>query len=143
MCSLKITYENLPSMMELLRNLNVRPIRTIGSVTILTTVGTPERRLYVIGKVKCPYCREHIDLYVVKHDTVSGPRIVQCDGEFKTHMETKHPEFSKEWIACRVESYSRSSFHKVTRYYCQRCGYRSRRYADTLIHIIQEHGFGT
>ncbi|RLF25956.1 MAG: hypothetical protein DRM97_00165 [Thermoprotei archaeon] len=65
------------------------------------------------------------------------------DSDFKNHMELRHGEdFRREWIKEVREPYQPGSWHRVKRYVCLRCGFKSRRYADVLIHIVVEHGFG-
>ncbi|MGC8543014.1 MAG: hypothetical protein ACP5NQ_03650 [Vulcanisaeta sp.] len=98
-------------------------------------------RQFLSGVVKCPFTNREFKLYITPHTDQVRLGFVQHLGGFNDHI-VKVKEYS-QWLIVRIESYSRNSFHKRKYFVCARCGYKSPRLIDTLLHLIRVHNFLT
>jgi len=97
------------------------------------------RALLIEGKVKCPFTDKEFDLRIKPHEDQATPGYIEDMGGFVNHVfSTKGYE---AWLRERIEHYSRNSFHRVKVFVCAKCSFKSRRFPDTLIHLIMNHGF--
>ena len=134
-----ITLENLEENMERLKQFGLQVADRVRGLIILKHKVTG--RKFIVGRIRCPYCGKEFPLYIKERYWPTGVSYEQFDSEFKNHIDHEHKEeFSREWIRCIKEPYQQGSWHKVKRYVCVKCGFKSRRYADTLIHVIKVHG---
>ncbi len=96
-------------------------------------------RRFIRGVISCPWTGKKFNFDVkVQLDQVR-PGIVQSDSGFLEHA--RRTEQYRAWLYERIESYSRNSFHKRKYFVCAKCGFKSTRYIDTLLHLILQHGF--
>lgn len=96
---------------------------------------------FISGVVKCPFTGKEFRLYVTPHTDQVKLGFVQHLGGFNDHV-TRTKEY-RQWLNVRVESYSRNSFHRRRYFVCARCGYKTVRFPDALLHLIRVHGFLT
>ncbi|OYT26399.1 MAG: hypothetical protein B6V02_01725 [Thermoprotei archaeon ex4572_64] len=94
---------------------------------------------YIQGVIKCPYTNKEFNFKVTPHDDQARLGFIQHDGGFLEHC--RKVEKYREWFVERAESYSRNSFHKRKLYICSKCGFKTTRYIDMLIHLMNVHGF--
>ena len=137
---LRITIENLDAMLPELRRLGLTLLERRDELAVFSHGRTG--RKFIIGRIECPYCGERLELFVVRQPAIGHYTVEQFDSDFINHMHLKHGDrFTKEWIRVIREPYQPGSWHIVKRYVCQRCGFKTRRYADALAHIILVHRF--
>jgi len=135
-----IRLQNLEEHLNELERLGLIEVFKNKSLTIFTTRFTGKR--FIVGNVKCPYCGEELEVFIVKRPAIGRYTVEQDVSHFKSHMDLKHKEeFERAWIRLVREPYQQGSWHIVKRYVCQKCGFKSRRYTDVLVHIITKHKF--
>jgi len=135
-----ITMQNLDKYIDELQKLGLIVMLKKDNLTIFTTRFTKKK--FIVGTITCPYCKEKIELSIVKRPAIGRYVVEQDVSAFKNHMELKHKEeFERAWIKLSREPYQQGSWHIVRRYVCRKCNYKSRRYTDVLIHIITRHRF--
>jgi len=135
-----VKLDDLEKYKDRLRLLKVRPLNRFGDLVLLTHTITKRRLL--VGRVKCPYCNEALELSIVLQSTPRGPSVEQFVSKFINHMDERHPEFFREWMYRSKQPYQQGSWHMVKYYVCRKCNYKSRRLTDVLVHLIVRHKFG-
>ena len=137
---MKITLNDVEKFKDKLELLKVKPIMKINDNLWILSQSTTKRK-FILGTIKCPYCDKEITLSLILQYTPGGPSIEQFLSDFINHMDNEHENFFKEWIYRSKQPYQQGSWHYVKYYVCRKCNYKSRRLADTLIHIITNHQF--
>ncbi len=98
-------------------------------------------RKFLVGTVTCPFTGKKFELKVQAQLDQVRPGLIQYDSGLLEHM--RKIEQYREWIYERVEPYSRNSFHKRKYFVCRKCGFKTTRYIDALLHLVQVHRFLT
>ncbi len=96
-------------------------------------------RKFIVGLITCPYTGKKFEFKVEPHLDQAVPGVVQHDGGFLEHA--RKVEQYREWFYENIEPYSRNSFHKRKYFVCRKCGYKTTRYIDILLHLVQIHKF--
>ncbi|ADN51806.1 hypothetical protein [Vulcanisaeta distributa] len=110
-------------------------------VDLVVYVAKSNKRTFLSGVVKCPFTGKEFKLYVTPHTDQVRLGFIQHFSGFNEHI-IRTKEYG-QWLVVRVEPYSRNSFHKRRYFVCVKCGYKSTRLIDTLLHLITIHGFLT
>jgi len=135
----KITLDNYTQYRDMLDFLKVRVVRKLTDNLLLLSQTTTKKK-FLLGKIKCPYCSDEIELPIIFQLTPGGPSFEQFISDFINHMD-KHEQFEKEWLYRSKQPYQQGSWHRVKYFVCRKCDYKSRRLTDVLIHIITKHKF--
>ncbi len=96
-------------------------------------------RKFLRGTVTCPYTGKQFKFDIVAQLDQVKPGVVQYDGGFLEHAR-KVQQYA-EWFYERIEPYSRNSFHRRKYFVCRKCDFKTTRYVDILLHLMQIHGF--
>jgi hypothetical protein len=108
-------------------------------VDLVVYTSKKDNKVYLSGVVKCPFTNKEFKLYVTPQTDQVRLGFVQHHGGFLDHiLKTKGYE---DWLRIRVEPYSRNSFHRRRYFVCVKCGYKSTRFMDTLLHLMRVHNF--
>ncbi|WP_054842590.1 hypothetical protein [Vulcanisaeta distributa] len=99
------------------------------------------KRTFLSGVIKCPFTNKEFRLYVTPHTDQVKLGFIQHFSGFNEHI-VRTKEYG-QWLVVKVESYSRNSFHRRRYFVCVKCGYKSTRLVDALLHLINVHGFLT
>ncbi|WP_054857179.1 hypothetical protein [Vulcanisaeta sp. JCM 16159] len=110
-------------------------------VDLVVYAAKSDRRIFLSGVVKCPFTGKEFKLYVTPHTDQVRLGFIQHFSGFNEHI-VRTKEYG-QWLVVRVEPYSRNSFHRRRYFVCVKCGYKSTRLIDTLLHLITVHGFLT
>ncbi|NPA23753.1 MAG: hypothetical protein GXO23_05630 [Crenarchaeota archaeon] len=98
-----------------------------------------DNRKFLVGTITCPFTGKKFELKITPQLDQVKPGIVQHDSGLLEHI--RRTQQYREWIYERVEPYSRNSFHKRRYFVCRRCGFKTTRYIDALLHLAQVHRF--
>jgi len=134
-----VNLSNLDKYKDRLSLLKIRTLNKFENLVLLSHITT--KRKLIVGEIKCPYCGESLELSIMLQETPRGPSVEQSISKFIDHMDKKHPEFFKEWMYRSKQPYQQGSWHMVMYYVCRKCGYKSRRLTDVLVHLIVKHKF--
>ena len=110
-------------------------------VDLVVYVAKRNKRTFLSGVIKCPFTNKEFKLYVTPHTDQVRLGFIQHLSGFNEHI-IRTKEYG-QWLITRVEPYSRNSFHRRRYFVCVKCGYKSTRLVDALLHLITVHGFLT
>jgi hypothetical protein len=110
-------------------------------VDLVVYVSKGGNRAFLSGVIKCPFTGREFKLYVTSHTDQVRLGFIQHLSGFNEHV-IRTKEYG-QWLIVRVEPYSRNSFHRRRYFVCAKCGYKSVRFIDALLHLIKLHGFLT
>jgi len=105
------------------------------------TVYTSKRdgRLYLSGVIKCPFTNKEFKLHITPQTDQVRLGFIQHHGGLYDHI-LKTKEYG-DWLRVKIEPYSRNSFHKRKYLVCVKCGYKTTRFVDVLLHLMRSHNF--
>ena len=110
-------------------------------VDLVVYVTKRNKRTFLSGVIRCPFTNKEFRLYVTPHTDQVRLGFIQHLSGFNEHI-IRTKEYG-QWLVVRTEPYSRNSFHRRRYFVCAKCGYKSTRLIDALLHLMNVHGFLT
>ncbi|WP_243668662.1 hypothetical protein [Vulcanisaeta sp. JCM 16161] len=104
---------------------------------LVVYVARSSKKTFLSGVIRCPFTSKEFRLYVTPHTDQVKLGFIQHFSGFNEHI-VRTKEYG-QWLVVRVESYSRNSFHRRRYFVCVKCGYKSVRLVDALLHLINVH----
>ncbi|MFB6469741.1 MAG: hypothetical protein TU36_000660 [Vulcanisaeta sp. AZ3] len=108
-------------------------------VDLVIYTAKKDNKAFLEGIIKCPFTNKEFKLTITPHTDQVKLGFVQHHGGLYDHI-IKTKEYA-QWLRVNTQPYSRNSFHKHRYFICAKCGYKTSRFTDALLHLMQNHGF--